>query len=234
VGTGAFARPASEASCRTDGKTLIPFSTANPGARYHQHRNTFSMPSLSEAEVMDFLKAVENGSVSLRPEYNPQDVYAGNVPYAASNGWHITIFNDVNEWDYIDEIQTSDGGFGWSSAFQRCVKDFVFSPGFRACGKSHKCVRHRGRAALQRRVKRIESAWASAPVVAPCAHNRFFRKLVSRRGTFADFFRSPLGPYSDARNSIFSSTESCAGVPDVTSPERVATTRNPPAPISTV
>jgi hypothetical protein len=67
------------------------------------------MPSLTEVEVMGFLKAVENGSVTLRPDYSAQDVYAGNVPYTASNGWHITIFNDVNEWDYIDKIQTPDG-----------------------------------------------------------------------------------------------------------------------------
>jgi hypothetical protein len=67
------------------------------------------MPSLSEAEVMQFLKAVEDGSITLRPEYDPQDIYAGNVPYTASNGWHITIFNDVNEWDYIDKIRTPDG-----------------------------------------------------------------------------------------------------------------------------
>jgi len=68
------------------------------------------MPSeLSEAEVMNFLIAVEDGEISLCPELDPQDVYAGNVPYAASNGWHITIFNDANEWDYIDEIRTPDG-----------------------------------------------------------------------------------------------------------------------------
>jgi len=58
---------------------------------------------------MEFLKAIEDGSITLRPEYDPQDIYAGNVPYTASNGWHITIFNDVNEWDYIDKIRTPDG-----------------------------------------------------------------------------------------------------------------------------
>jgi len=41
-------------------------------------------------------------------------------------------------------------------------------------------------------------------------------------------------PYSDVWNSMFSSTESCTGVPEVSSPERVATTRKPPEPICTV
>jgi hypothetical protein len=36
----------------------------------------------------------------------------------------------------------------------------------------HKCVRNRGRAALQRRVKR-QSNWASAPVVIFSAHRNF-------------------------------------------------------------
>lgn len=65
--------------------------------------------NVSEAELMAFLVAVERGEVLLRPEREPQYVYAGNVHYAASNGWHIIIFNDANEWDYIDFVQTADG-----------------------------------------------------------------------------------------------------------------------------
>ena len=64
---------------------------------------------VSENELMEFLRAIEAGTVVLRPEHEPQEVYAGNVPYAASNGWRITIFNDANEWDYIDHIQTANG-----------------------------------------------------------------------------------------------------------------------------
>jgi len=58
---------------------------------------------------MEFFKAVEEGAISLRPEADPQDIYAGNVPYVASNGWHIRIFNDCNEWDYVDHVETADG-----------------------------------------------------------------------------------------------------------------------------
>jgi len=68
------------------------------------------MPTTSaEIELSKFLKAVEVGSVLLIPEQEPQDVYAGNISYLASNGWRIVVFNDANEWDYIDSITTSDG-----------------------------------------------------------------------------------------------------------------------------
>ena len=66
-------------------------------------------PASAEVELGQFLRAVEDGTVSLAPEQEPQDVYAGNVTYIASNGWRIVIFNDANERDYIDSITTSDG-----------------------------------------------------------------------------------------------------------------------------
>jgi len=44
-----------------------------------------------EVELSQFLKAVEDGSVSLTPEQEPQEVYAGNVSYIASNGWRMPI-----------------------------------------------------------------------------------------------------------------------------------------------
>jgi hypothetical protein len=67
------------------------------------------MPSITENELLQFLKAIEEGAVSLHPESDPQDIYAGNVSYTASNGWRITIFNDCNTWDYVDEVITADG-----------------------------------------------------------------------------------------------------------------------------
>ncbi len=68
-------------------------------------------PAISDIEIWEFLRAIESGSVVLTPDGHrePQLIYAGDVPYRASNGWSIVIFNDANEWDYIDEIVTSDG-----------------------------------------------------------------------------------------------------------------------------
>ena len=67
------------------------------------------MPSITEKELLQFLKAIEEGAIFLLPESNPQDIYAGNVAYTASNGWRITIFNDCNTWDYVDKVITADG-----------------------------------------------------------------------------------------------------------------------------
>lgn len=64
---------------------------------------------LATKDVLDFLKQIETGEVQLSAEVDPQDVYAGNVHYAASNGWKIVIFNDCNEWDYVDRVESSDG-----------------------------------------------------------------------------------------------------------------------------
>jgi hypothetical protein len=67
------------------------------------------MPGITEKELLQFLKAIEEGAISLHPESEPQDIYAGNVTYTASNGWRITIFNDCNTWDYVDKVITADG-----------------------------------------------------------------------------------------------------------------------------
>ncbi|HEY2171599.1 MAG TPA: hypothetical protein VGJ30_18380 [Candidatus Angelobacter sp.] len=67
------------------------------------------MPSITEKELLQFLKAIEEGAIFLRPESDPQDIYAGNVTYTACNGWRITIFNDCNTWDYVDKVITADG-----------------------------------------------------------------------------------------------------------------------------
>lgn len=68
-----------------------------------------SEPKLSESEVIEFVNTIESGDVVLTPEHEPQDVYAGDVVYIASNGWRIVIFNDANEWDYIDSVTSQDG-----------------------------------------------------------------------------------------------------------------------------
>lgn len=65
--------------------------------------------TISEEELLEFLKRVEDGSVILVPADDPQDTFAGNVRYSASNGWGLVVFNDANEWDYIDEVETGDG-----------------------------------------------------------------------------------------------------------------------------
>lgn len=62
---------------------------------------------LPEAEVLGFLKRIETGEVTLafKPGHSPSTLCA----YDASNGWTISVFYDVDEWDYVDSIQSDDG-----------------------------------------------------------------------------------------------------------------------------
>lgn len=64
---------------------------------------------ISESEILNLLKDIEEGKLKLEPTKNPFDVYSGNVVYNINNGWQITIFNDANTWDYIDNIKSADG-----------------------------------------------------------------------------------------------------------------------------
>lgn len=57
-----------------------------------------------EEKVYNFLINIEKEIITIIPLTNPSEVFAGNVSYIASNGWKITIFNDANSWDYVDEI----------------------------------------------------------------------------------------------------------------------------------
>lgn len=65
--------------------------------------------AISKEEIFSFLHAIESGEVALTPLKEPQWVYAGVVRYHASNGWRIAVFNDANEWDYIEWIIANDG-----------------------------------------------------------------------------------------------------------------------------
>ncbi len=67
------------------------------------------MGALTEEECLDFLHRVETGELTLEPVHCAQDVFAGDVEYLASNGWSVVVFNDANEWHYIERIATADG-----------------------------------------------------------------------------------------------------------------------------
>ena len=65
--------------------------------------------AINKHEILSFLHAIESGEIILTPLKEPQWVYAGVVGYEASNGWRIAVFNDANEWDYIECIIAIDG-----------------------------------------------------------------------------------------------------------------------------
>ncbi len=65
------------------------------------------MPAISTAEILEFLRAIEDGDITLSEK--PAEAWAGDITYTASNGWKIEIFNDCHDWDYINSITTDDG-----------------------------------------------------------------------------------------------------------------------------
>lgn len=71
------------------------------------------MNSLTEQEVLDVLHAIERGEVTIPKEQRDAafESFCGKVPFTCSNGWKFIIFNDVNEWDYIDRVTAPDGRF---------------------------------------------------------------------------------------------------------------------------
>jgi hypothetical protein len=60
-------------------------------------------------EVQQLFRDIERGAVTVTPEVEPDEVYAGNVGYRTSNGWTIVVFNDCAEFDYVDSVIAPDG-----------------------------------------------------------------------------------------------------------------------------
>lgn len=64
---------------------------------------------LPENEAQAFIEAIEKREITLTATIPPDQVYAGNCWYKASNGWELIVFNDCGQFDYIDSITTNDG-----------------------------------------------------------------------------------------------------------------------------
>jgi|SRR5579872_460785 len=61
---------------------------------------------ITRREIVDFLLAIRSGAITLTPVTPPIISYPR---WVASNGWHICVFDDAGEWDYIEWVETSDG-----------------------------------------------------------------------------------------------------------------------------
>ena len=68
---------------------------------------------MTPTEEQEILKVLNSVGVTLtaKPQHGESfsDFYCGNYTWRLSNGWRVTVFNDCDEWDYIDNIETSDG-----------------------------------------------------------------------------------------------------------------------------
>jgi hypothetical protein len=47
------------------------------------------------------------------------DVYAGDVTFVAPSGHVVVVFNDCDDWDYIDRIEAPDGTVLWEFCVTR-------------------------------------------------------------------------------------------------------------------
>ena len=79
----------------------LPATASDMEVALAPHRHT-------EGEVRDLLRRIETGDVTLTSETEPQHVN-GDVHYQCSNGWEIVVYNDVGQWDYLDEVASPDG-----------------------------------------------------------------------------------------------------------------------------
>lgn len=66
---------------------------------------------IESKEVTEILRKVGNGELIPtleNPAHNWQDIYAGEVVFNVGD-WKIGVFNDCNEFDYIDFAVSPDG-----------------------------------------------------------------------------------------------------------------------------
>lgn len=74
-------------------------------------------------EVMDVFKRVANKEIIpfIKPgTHNWEETFCGNVSFIVA-GWEIVIFNDCDDWDYVDSVVSPDGRTGeyedWESKY---------------------------------------------------------------------------------------------------------------------
>jgi len=74
--------------------------------------------SLPAAEVADVLRSVLRGERTLYADHCTwPEQYCNNWHCHTNDGWHLVIFDDCDELDYIDEAKSPDGRWcdyaGW-------------------------------------------------------------------------------------------------------------------------
>ena len=60
-----------------------------------------------EEEILELLEAIEREDISIEaiePRYR-----SGSVRYRTSHGWEIHVFDDADEWDYVELVISPDG-----------------------------------------------------------------------------------------------------------------------------
>lgn len=69
------------------------------------------MAALTEDEILAVLRAIERREVTFPASEIEAagDWFSGDFTFHASNGWELTVFDDCDEWDYLDSVRAPDG-----------------------------------------------------------------------------------------------------------------------------
>ena len=70
--------------------------------------------SVTSGEVNALLRKVGRGEITphlANPEYGWAEVFAGDVEYIV-DGWKVVVFNDCDDFDYIDSVVAPNGRKG--------------------------------------------------------------------------------------------------------------------------
>lgn len=80
--------------------------------------------NVSSEEVADLLHKIAAGEITLRVVGETWDeCYAGDVTFELSSGDKLVIFNDCDDFDYVDSVRLVDGREGdfddWAYSFDK-------------------------------------------------------------------------------------------------------------------
>jgi len=65
---------------------------------------------ITDEQVEQLFKDIDEGRVTVKPTRETwKEAWAGDVEFTCSNGWRVVVFNDCDEWDYVDSVIAPDG-----------------------------------------------------------------------------------------------------------------------------
>jgi hypothetical protein len=84
-------------------------------------------PSLTAADILAVLQAIERREVQLIPDHEIHPDDSGNMFYTTDTGWKLVVFNDLGCWDYLDSITAPDGRYATFDDIKRMpdVSDYT-------------------------------------------------------------------------------------------------------------
>lgn len=71
-------------------------------------------PPMTHDEMIALLQRMDSGDLDFWcEEYGWKETYAGDVTFVAADGHRIVVFNDCDQWDYVDSIFAPGGAKIW-------------------------------------------------------------------------------------------------------------------------